>query len=138
MEGESSRTSGRDEAGLSNNKLEDSEARTVGEAGGAEGSVGESASETVGVWSLLCGTPGRVHAGGLGRRGVRGGDMGALGLCGEATGRKSGLAGGDVTRKMGEVGVREKGETRGELRGEGSLASSAFEKMKAVSVRLRW
>lgn len=64
--------------------------------------------------------------------------MGALGLCVELTGRKLGLAGGDVARKMGEGGVREKGETRGELRGEGGLASSALEKMKAVSVRLRW
>lgn len=64
--------------------------------------------------------------------------MGALGLCGEMTGWKSGLAGGDVVRKTGEGGVREKGETRGELRGEGGPASSALEKMKAVSVRLRW
>lgn len=39
---------------------------------------------------------------------------------------------------MGEGGAREKGETRGELRGEDAVLSSALEKMKAVSVRLRW
>lgn len=39
---------------------------------------------------------------------------------------------------MGEGGAREKGDTRGELRGEDAVLSSAFEKMKAVSVRLRW
>ena len=64
--------------------------------------------------------------------------MGGLGLCGEVTGRKSGLTGGDVARKMGEGGAREKGETRGELRGEDAVLSSALAKMKAVSVRLRW
>lgn len=138
LEDKSSKTSGRDETGLSSNKLEESEARTVGEAGGAEGSVGDLASETVWVWSWLCETSGRANAGGLGREGDIGGDMGALGLCGEVTGRKSGLAGGDVARKTGEGGVLEKGETRGEPRGEGGLASSALEKMKAVSVRLRW
>lgn len=64
--------------------------------------------------------------------------MGALGLCGEVTGRKSRLAGGDVARYKGEGGAREKGETRGELRGDDAVLSSALEKMKAVSVRLRW
>lgn len=67
-----------------------------------------------------------------------GGDIGALGLCGDVTGRKSGLVGGDMARKMGEGGAREKGDTRGELRGEDVVLSSALEKMKAVSVRLRW
>lgn len=138
LEGESSKTSGCDEAGLSINKLEDSEARTVGEARGAEGSVGDLVSQTVWVWSFLWGTSGRASAGGLGREGDVGGETGALGLCGEVTGRKSGLAGGEVARKMGEGGIREKGETRGELRGEDGLASSALVKMKAVSVRLRW
>lgn len=37
---------------------------------------------------------------------------------------------------MGEGGAREKGDTRGELYGD--VLSSALEKMKAVSVRLRW
>lgn len=65
--------------------------------------------------------------------------MGALGLCGEVTGRKSRLAGGDPAQKTGEGGAaREKGEVRGELRGEGGRNSSALEKMNAVSVRLRW
>lgn len=64
--------------------------------------------------------------------------MGALDLGGEMTGRKSGLAGGEVARKIGEGGAREKGDVRGELRGEGGLPSSALEKMNAVSVRLRW
>lgn len=64
--------------------------------------------------------------------------MGGLGLCGEVTGRKSGLVGGDEARKMGEGGAREKGETMGELRGEDAVLSSALAKMKAVSVRLRW
>lgn len=132
MESSDWTVTGRDEARLSINKLEDSEARSVGEAGGAEGSVGDLASGTV------LGTSGRADAGGLGREGDVGRDTGALGLCGEVTGRKSGLDGGDVARKTGEGGVREKGETRGELRGESGLASSALEKMKAVSVRLRW
>lgn len=39
---------------------------------------------------------------------------------------------------MGEGGAREKGDTRGELRGEDAALSSALEKIKAVSVRLRW
>lgn len=39
---------------------------------------------------------------------------------------------------MGEGGAREKGDTRGELYGEDAVLSSALEKMKAVSVRLRW
>lgn len=39
---------------------------------------------------------------------------------------------------MGEGGNREKGETSGELRGEDAVLSSALEKIKAVSVRLRW
>lgn len=64
--------------------------------------------------------------------------MGARGLCGEVTERKSGLVGGDVARKRGEGGAREKGETRGGLRGEDAVLSSALAKMKAVSVRLRW
>lgn len=67
-----------------------------------------------------------------------GGDTGAWGLCGDVTGRKSGLKGGDMARWMGEGGAREKGDTRGELRGEDAALSSALEKMKAVSVRLRW
>lgn len=67
-----------------------------------------------------------------------GGDTGARGLCGDVTGRKSGLKGGDMARWMGEGGAREKGDTRGELRGEDAALSSALEKMKAVSVRLRW
>ena len=63
--------------------------------------------------------------------------MGALGLCGEVTGRKSGLMGGDAERQKGEGEAREKGDTRGEL-GEDAVLSSVLEKMKAVSVRLRW
>lgn len=43
-----------------------------------------------------------------------------------------------MARWMGEGGAREKGDTRGELRGEDAALSSALEKMKAVSVRLRW
>lgn len=86
----------------------------------------------------MCGTLGRAETGGAGRRGDVGGDMGGLGLCGEVTGRKSGLVGGDEARKMGEGGAREKGETMGELRGEDAVLSSALAKMKAVSVRLRW
>ena len=39
---------------------------------------------------------------------------------------------------MGEGGAREKGETSGELRGEDAELSSALQKIKAVSVRLRW
>ena len=39
---------------------------------------------------------------------------------------------------MGEGGAREKGETKGEVRGEEDALSSALEKMKAVSVKLRW
>ncbi len=87
---------------------------------------------------LVWGTLGRAETGGAGRIGDVGCDMGALGLCGEVTGWKSGLVGGDMARKMGEGGAREKGETRGELRGEDVELSSALEKMKAVSVRLRW
>lgn len=34
--------------------------------------------------------------------------------------------------------MREKGETRGELRGEDAALSSALQNIKAVSVRLRW
>lgn len=71
--------------GLSINRLEDSDAKTVGEAGGAEGSVGDWASESSRVWSLFCGTLGRAD-GGHGRKGDVGGDMGALGLSGEVTG----------------------------------------------------
>lgn len=81
------------------NRLEDSEAITVGDAGGAEGSVGDLGSETVRIWSLLWGTSGSADAGGLGREGDVGSDLGALGLRGEVTGRKSGLCGGDVSRK---------------------------------------
>lgn len=81
---------------------------------------------------------GKAETGGAGRRGDKGGDMGALGLCGELTGQKTGLCGGDIPRYKGEGGAREKGETRGELRGEDAALSSALEKMKAVSVRLRW
>lgn len=79
-----------------------------------------------------------ANTGGPGRKGDVGGDRGALDLGGEVTGRKSGLAGGETARKMGEGGAREKGDARGELRGEGGLPSSALEKMNAVSVRLRW
>ena len=39
---------------------------------------------------------------------------------------------------MGEGGAREKGDTSGGLRGEDAVLSSALEKIKAVSVRLRW
>lgn len=39
---------------------------------------------------------------------------------------------------MGEGGTREKGDTRGELCSGDAVLSSALEKMKAVSVRLRW
>lgn len=39
---------------------------------------------------------------------------------------------------MGEGGTREKGDTRGELCRVDAVLSSALEKMKAVSVRLRW
>lgn len=41
---------------------------------------------------------GRAETGGVGRKGDVGGDTGALGICGEVTGRKSGLMGGDVAR----------------------------------------
>lgn len=41
---------------------------------------------------------GRAETGGDGRIGDVGGDMGTLGLCGEVTGRKSGLMGGEVAR----------------------------------------
>lgn len=41
---------------------------------------------------------GRAETGGVGRIGDAGGDMGALGLCGEVTGRKLGLVGGDAAR----------------------------------------
>jgi len=41
---------------------------------------------------------GKAETGGAGRRGDVGGDMGALGLCGELIGRKSGLIGGDMAR----------------------------------------
>lgn len=65
------------------------------------------------------------------------GDVGAWGLCGELRGWKTGLSRGEVAWKMGEGGALKKGETRGELRGEVAALSSALEKMKAVSVRLR-
>lgn len=81
-------------------KLGDKEANRLGEAGGADGSVGEwgLGSSTSWTWLLVCGTLGRAATGGAGRRGDVGGDMGYLGLCGEVTGRKSGLVGGDVAR----------------------------------------
>lgn len=66
-----------------------------------------------------------------------GGDVGARGPGRELSGLPSGLSGGDVARKRGEVGDLKKGETRGELCGEDAVISSALEKMKAVSVRLR-
>lgn len=64
--------------------------------------------------------------------------MAGLGLCGDQAERKSGLIGGEADRRKGEGGAREKGDTRGELRGDVAVLSSALEKMKAVSVRLRW
>lgn len=67
------------------------------------------------TWLLVLGTQGRAETGGAGREGEVGGDMGALGLCGEIRERNSGLVGGDVARKTGEGEVRKKGETRGEL-----------------------
>lgn len=74
----------------------------MGEAGGAEGSVSDgvvgSAAASASALSLVCGSPGSADAGGAGREGDVGSDMGALGLCGEVTGRKSGLLGGDVAR----------------------------------------
>lgn len=120
--------------------MEDREAKRLGEAGGADGSAGDGGlgSSTASDWLLVCGTLGKAESGGAGRRGEVGGDTGALALCGEVTGRKSGLAGGDMERWRGEGGNREKGETSGELRGEDAALSSALEKMKAVSVRLRW
>lgn len=60
--------------------------------------------------------------------------MAPLGLSGVQAERKSGLMGGEAARRKGEGGAREKGDTRGEL----AVLSSAREKMKAVSVRLRW
>lgn len=93
------------------------EAKRVGDAGGAEGCVGDlGLSSTIAyAWLLVCGTLGRAETGGAGRKGEVGGVTGALGLCGEITERKSGLVGGDVTLKTGEGEVRKKGETRGEL-----------------------
>lgn len=81
-------------------KLGKKEAKRVGEAGGADGSVGDGAlgSNAALTWPPVCGTLGRAKAGGAGRSGDVGGDMGALGLCGDVTGRKSGLVGGDVVR----------------------------------------
>lgn len=75
----------------------------MGEAGGAEGSVsdrgvGSSAAASAWALSLVCGSPGSADARGAGPEGDAGGVMGALGLCGEVTGRKSGLLGGDVAR----------------------------------------
>lgn len=64
--------------------------------------------------------------------------MAPLGLRGDHAARKSGLMGGEAARRKGEGGAREKGDTRGELRGDDGALSSALEKMKAVSVRLRW
>lgn len=115
----------------------DIDAKRLGEAGGADGSVGDPALGST-ASGLVCGKLGRAETGGAGRRGDVGGDTGALGLCGELPGQKLGLVGGDVARKTGEGGALEKGETRGELRGEDAVLSSAFAKMKAESVRLRW
>lgn len=84
----------------------------------------------------MAGTLGRAEVGGVGRRGDRGGDGG--GFCVEVGEWKTGLVGGEVARLNGEGGALEKGDTRGELRGEDEVLSSALEKMKAVSVRLRW
>lgn len=110
------------------------EASSVGEAGGADGPVGDCALPF--ICRLAVGTLGRAEVGGAGRKGDRGGDRGALG--GDVGEWKTGLVGGDVARLNGEGGALEKGDTRGELRGEEAALSSALEKMKAVSVRLRW
>jgi len=115
------------------------------EAGGADGSSGggagggdvDTAANTAGsshaLWRLSCCwswwvvvAVAVVLVPGDGRPGI---------------GRKSsGLVGADVVeaaRMRGEAGLREKGEEpNGGLRG--LLSSEALEKMKAVSVRLRW
>lgn len=110
------------------------EGSNVGEAGGAEGPEGDRGRPL--TCRLVSGMLGRAEDGGVGRRGERGGDRGAL--CGEADGWKTGLVGGEVARLKGEGEALEKGDTRGELRGETAELSSALEKMKAVSVKLRW
>lgn len=43
-----------------------------------------------------------------------------------------------MARKTGDGGALEKGETSGDVCGEHPALSSAFEKINAVSVRLRW
>lgn len=88
------------------------------------------------MWRFVAGTLGKATVGGAGRRGDRGGDTGVFWV--EVGEWKTGLVGGDAARLNGEGGALEKGDTKGGLRGEGEALSSALEKMKAVSVRLRW
>lgn len=72
-----------------------------------------------------------------------GGDKRGARRCGgEFMGRKlvSGWLGlvGDVGWLKGDLGVRLKGETMLGLRGEEGIEDSAFPKINAVSVKLRW
>lgn len=96
--GDTGRTSGCNWVRLFFNKLGGSKAKRVGEAGGAEGSVGDLVPETA-FCSLVFGRPGKADTGGFGCKCDVGGDTGALGLCEEVTGWKSGLVGGgDIVR----------------------------------------
>lgn len=70
------------------------EASNVGDAGGADGPVGDCALAF--TWLIVCGTLGRAEIGGEGRSGDSGGDKGVL--CGEVDAWKTGLVGGDVAR----------------------------------------
>lgn len=64
------------------------ESKRLGEAGGAEGTVGSEAWGSIAAltWWLLRGILGRAETGGAGRMGDAGGDTGGLGLLGEVTG----------------------------------------------------
>lgn len=137
--GEDGGTLGSDSVGMLVSVPKNKEASRLMEAGGAEGSVGDGALvSATGCW-LAGGTTG---TGAEVEGAFRSGDVGVdtvetLVLVGEVRGRKTGHVGGDAAR-VGEGGAREKGEKRGELSGEVGVLACALEKMKAVSVRLRW